>query len=180
MSPVEARLELTGYDMYTQTSISFPAIHTPRQVTLAAGQNTELYSLAHKPPPGEEDAGPITEKSLIVLCARLVDPVSGMTLSRIVNWPEPFRYLRWASDTSVVAKVTDHPAGSVWEKQVHLSTNRPVKGCFVSEIGFSSDADEPVWEDNMVDLLPGEDIVLNVNGLPSDHVEVRFLNDWEL
>lgn len=180
-SPIDARLELTAYDMHSQALLPLPDLHAQRHVTLLAGQNTELHSLKHESHGDrDDDSGPINEESLIVLCARLVDPISGTTLSRVVDWPEPFRYLHWAADTAVVAKVVDNAPGSYWQKHVCLQTNRPVKGCFVSAAGQDSPEDGPTWEDNMVDLLPGEKIILNVNGLLTNEVEIRFLNDWEL
>lgn len=186
---VEARMEISGYDMHSQCAIPFPSVHSPLPVTLEAGRNTELYSMGHTSEadaqestaePGTQSDGALDEQSLIVLCVRLIDPSSGKTLARVVDWPEPFRYLHWAPDTSVAAKVIEAPEGSEWEKRVLLSANRPVKGCFVSGVGLPFEAAEPLWDDNMVDLMPDEEIVLNVNGLLSDKVAVRFLNDWEL
>lgn len=42
------------------------------------------------------------------------------------------------------------------------------------------DEPEPLWEDNMVDLLPGQEISCRVKGLKGKNVSGRFLYDWEI
>lgn len=163
--------------MRTQSYIPFPEHKAKVDVTLEAGRNSELHSLVYQgggPPEVEAEM----EKSLVVLYAKLVDPASGVTVARIVDWPEPFRYLTWAPDTQVKTRVVGS-SDPAWKKQVEVSANRPVKGCFVSATAGSGNED-PEWEDNMVDLMPGEELSLRVNGLGDREIGVRFLGDWEL
>jgi beta-mannosidase len=59
----------------------------------------------------------LTEDSLIITSAALVDNTS---IARIVNWPEPFRYLNWHKDTKVSVDVVG--------ERVEVSARHPVKG----------------------------------------------------
>ncbi|KAF2094707.1 glycoside hydrolase [Rhizodiscina lignyota] len=165
---VKAKLKIEAWDMHTQKKIDFA--EGGRDIILTAGCNTELGEL------GNPES--LTEESLVVLCAKLLDS-DGKVLSRIVNWPEPYRYLRWPKDTKVQVNVSkDEPD---WDA-VTLEANFPVKGCFLSldHTQDGADALEPIWEDNMLDLMPGERLIVRVKERHDRAVQIRFLNDWEL
>jgi len=36
------------------------------------------------------------------------------------------------------------------------------------------------WEDNMLDLMPGETLSVGIKGLNGREIKRQFLNDWEL
>ncbi|KUJ17064.1 uncharacterized protein LY89DRAFT_646183 [Mollisia scopiformis] len=91
-------LSLSAYDMYKHEYITLPPDHAAQEVTLEPGQNTELGSLAMLKSVGEE--------SLIILAASLVNDKREVE-ARIVNWPEPFRYLSWHEDTRVSVAVRE-------------------------------------------------------------------------
>lgn len=151
-------LVLKAYDMqswkYVEVSSSLPS-----EVELSANQNTELGKV--KPN--------MTEESLIVLSSTLLNE-KGEAEARLVNWPEPFRYLQWHTDTKVSIKVH--------QNSVDITTNYPVKGCLLY-VDYE-DGEDATWEDNMLDLMPGETLSVKVWGLEGREVKTRFLNDWEL
>jgi beta-mannosidase len=146
------RLVLKAYDMVASKYIEMPS----REVTLLPNKTTEL---------GEIEVPNLTEDSLIITSATLV---GSAPLARTVNWPEPFRYLNWHKDTKVKVEVIG--------ENVEVSANYPVKGLLLSV-----DGDEEVeWEDNMLDLMPGETLGVGIKGLNGREIKRQFLNDWEL
>jgi beta-mannosidase len=72
-------------------------------------------------------------------------------------------------------------SGGIWEDSVKVFANRPVKGCFLSVDGGDGDGEgehgEPEWDDNMVDLMPDEEMHIGVKGLKGIVVRTRFLAD---
>lgn len=158
-------LLVTAYDMHTQRSISLPPDSAKQEVTLLPGQNTELGGISF--------TGKASEESLVVLAAKLVNK-KGEVEARIVNWPEPFRYLSWHRNTKVSVSVEEGEG----EEKVRVQSNYPVKGCLLY-VGYS-DGEDAEWEDNLLDLLPGEEISVKVKGLDGREVLAKWLNDWEL
>lgn len=143
-------------------------------VTLTPYYNNEIYKIER-----DEDWD---EGALLVLEASLFD-LDGKVLARVVDWPEPFRYLRWEKDTKVDVAVEAGPPESTWENTVTVVANHPVKGCWLEPVydGTESEAGrEPTWSDNMLDLMPGTPIYLGVTGLGGRELRVRFLGDWEI
>lgn len=61
--------------------------------------------------------------------------------------------------------------------QVVLSTNAPVKGVVVSV--SMEDGEDGIFDDNFIDLVPGEEIRICVKGLNGRKVHARWLCDWE-
>jgi beta-mannosidase len=177
--PVEALLELKAYD-FLAGKWTDAGPDARRKVTLAAGYNTELGALE------PQDAW--TEESLIILEARLVDPVTDKTLARMVNWPEPFRYLKWPAGTKVTTSVEKASGNTLvdevqFEDVVTAVANHPIKGLWLEPVydGTEEESEpEPLWEDNMLDLMPGREIKVLVKGLRGRPVKVKFLGDWEL
>ncbi|EXJ80112.1 hypothetical protein A1O1_08254 [Capronia coronata CBS 617.96] len=193
---VKCRLRLTAYDFKTHRPISLLPEDSERTVSLRAGQNTELASLHYEK---------WTKDNLIVLEASLFSlekdaAASSAVLARVVDWPEPFRYLRWPKQTTRVTTsiapyatntglqsasglVTSGGQDPGWENTVTLTANVPIKGAWVEPIpnGKESVNDpEPLWSDNMVDLMPDSAVSFKVKGLKSRGVRVRYLYDWEV
>jgi beta-mannosidase len=159
---------LAAYDMYTREYIAYP--DETQEVTLLPGQNTELGDV--------NNPSTLNEESLIILSAKLVDQSSRKVEARHVNWPEPFRYLQWNRSTEVTVEVRASEGGSEWENSVKVGANHPVKGCLLY-VDYD-DGEDAIWEDNMLDLMPGETMDVKVRGLGGRRVKIRFLNDWEL
>lgn len=170
-----ATLKLQAYDLATAAWMPLSENDgNPRPVELAAGHTTELGELA--PPPEW------TADTLVVLEASLVDTATNTVLARYVDWPEPYRYLVWPADTKLAIDVAHEKHGD-WEARVTISSNHALKGVWLEPKYDGTEAEdsrEPVWEDNMVDLLPGQPITVGVNGLTGRGVKGRFLADWEI
>lgn len=127
-------------------------------------QNTELGAL--------ENPDSVTEDSLVILSASLVSS-EGSIIARLLDLPEPFRYLQWPKNSTVKAVlVPDSKTTDGWET-VEIEANAPAKGCLLDVDG----GDVPEWEDNMIDLLPGEKMNVRVRGLEGRALKVRWLND---
>lgn len=177
--PVEAVLELKAFDFHTgKWADAGPDAR--RKVTLTAGYNTELGTLEPQPS--------WTEESLIILEASLLDAATQKPLARVVNWPEPFRYLHWPADTKVTVLVENADANTVvedieFEDIVTVVANHAVKGVWLEPVYDGTEKEtepEPLWQDNMLDLMPGQEIKILVKGLRSRPVKAKFLGDWEL
>jgi beta-mannosidase len=106
-----------------------------------------------------------------------------------MNWPEPYRYLTWPKDTQVSITVTKKQQISIsgssgcGEKdvdEVKIIANQPCKGLFLSVEGDDEGTEEPEWDDNMVDLMPEEELRIGVSGLKGRKVRARFLAAWEV
>jgi len=179
---VSCTLVLRAYDMATGAWLDLPPNDASRAVTLRAGYNSELGALTSQ--------ASWTEDTLVVLEATLVDTNSRKVLARSVDWPEPFRYLYWPDDTQLsilVEKLAElegeDSEKDSWEDRVKVVANQPLKGVWLEPTYDGSEKDddpEPVWEDNMVDLMPGDELSFRVKGLRGRKVGARFLADWEV
>ena len=93
------------------------------------------------------------------------------------------RYLHWPKDTRVDLGTSKADEGAAWEDIVTVKANQPIKGLFLyPEYDRSEEENEPepVWEDNMLDLMPGEQMSVGVKGLRGRGVKPKFLADWEV
>ncbi|KAL7946925.1 glycoside hydrolase superfamily [Trichoderma barbatum] len=177
---VVCALILQAYHLDTGAWTQLSPSEASRVVTLRAGYNTELGQLGAQ--------ASWTEDTLILLEASLVDIDSGVILAREINWPEPFRYLVWPEDTKLNIRVEEivgqrEGEGQTWENKVTIVSNQALKGVWLEVIYDGAETDdepEPLWEDNMVDLLPGQEISFRVKGLRGREVTGRFLYDWEI
>lgn len=170
-------LVMRAYDFFNGSWTDLRS-EAERSVTLLAGRNNEIAKLGRQ--------STWTEESLIILEASLVDPTSGEVLARYVDWPEPYRYLNWPKDTGIAVSVESlNPLSTgdeAWESKVTVTSSQPLKGVWLEPLydGAEKDDDpEPLWDDNMFDLMPGMEISVMVNGLRGRKVHARFLYDWE-
>ena len=177
---VECLLLLRAYDFASGSWTELAGNDQERQVSLKPGQNNELGQLAAQQV--------WTSDSLIILELSLVDIKTRAALARHVDWPEPFRYLYWPVDTSIDVTVQKGESGvthvtGLWEDTVVVSANQPLKGVWLEPIydGKEVDTDqEPLWEDNMLDILPNREVRVRVSGLKGRKVSARFYADWEV
>lgn len=77
----------------------------------------------------------------------------GQQLARHVNWPEPFRHLHLPRPRRLNAELKEDG------KAIQVSAEVPVKGLVVECAGA-----EVSFEDNLVDLVPGEVVRIEVKG----------------
>lgn len=168
----ECTLVMRAYDMDTNQWTTLDK-DEKRTVKLNACYNTELCNM-----PAHDSW---TDSSLILLEATLLNPNSNEILARFISWPEPYRYLQWPQDTKVA--ITTSKSTGEWENTVAVTANYPIKGLWLEPVYDGKETDEekePVWEDNMFDLMPETDVKVGVNGLRGRGVKARFLCDWEL
>lgn len=152
-------LKLATFDIETGDPVSLPLALSEQAFTLAPNQSTELCRID------------LSQSEDSVLVAYLTDAKTGYKLARWVSWPEPYKYLRFRPDLKVEAEVLG--AG----EKVTLHSNAPVKGVML-EIS-TDEGEDAVWGDNFVDLVPGEKVVVDVEGLNGRTVNLRWLCDWE-
>ncbi len=158
LAPLAAVLKLSAFDIETGREIALPEEEREREVMLAPNQTTEITGLD------------IPHADTTVIFASLSSPSTGEQLARWVDWPEPLKFVHFAKDVSL--------STSVAEDVVTLKADRPLKGVVLS-VPISEGGDDAVWDDNFIDLVPGEEIRVKVEGLQGRKVESRWLCDWE-
>ncbi|EFX05384.1 beta-mannosidase precursor [Grosmannia clavigera kw1407] len=112
------------------------------------------------------------DETRTVVAAYLVtagmEGADGRQLARYVNWPEPLKYLHLARPQQLVVKLAE--CGT----SVALSAEVPVKGLVVE--GPDKEADDVVFDDNLVDVVPGETVHIGVHGARRDMLfRARYL-----
>ncbi|KAK0731866.1 glycoside hydrolase family 2 protein [Lasiosphaeris hirsuta] len=103
------------------------------------------------------------EENRTVVAAYLVR--DGEQIARYVNWPEPLKYLHLQKPEALKAELTaDFSA-------VKISAEVPVKG-----VALESEDDDVTFEDNLVDIVPGEVVTIAVRGAKEGtKIETRYL-----
>jgi len=156
LKDLKVTLKLSAYSIDTGKPVHLPTEH--EELTLKPNQTTEITSLS------------IPDPENTVVVGYLDEPETGKRLARWVSWPEPLKFVQFAPEL----KVTSTVKGDT----VVLSANAPAKGVVVSVP--IDQGDDAVFDDNFIDLVPGEEIEVGVKGLKGRSVQTRFLNDWEL
>ncbi|KAF4976258.1 hypothetical protein FZEAL_7047 [Fusarium zealandicum] len=77
----------------------------------------------------------------------------GTQIARYVNWPEPLKYLHLQKPKDLQVELVDGA------KAVEISTEVPIKG-----LALECEDDGVRFEDNLVDVVPGEVIRIGVRG----------------
>lgn len=140
------------------------------QVVLPPNQSINLFTDLQLPSPpktGVHAVSPTgfdgwTTSHSVVVGARLLDPKTGKVLARHADFPQPLRFIE-AYDPGL--KLTS--SGEI----VEITTEKPVKCLVLSVTG-----DEDVrWDDNGMDLMPGDTRVLHGKGLNGRSAQVAYL-----
>ncbi|KAH6695104.1 family 2 glycosyl hydrolase [Plectosphaerella plurivora] len=110
---------------------------------------------------------PVKEKGRevrTIVAAYLVD-AEGKQLARYINWPEPLKYLHLQKPKELSAKLAEG------NTVVRISAEVPIKG-----LALECADDAVHFEDNLVDIVPGETVEIAVRGAKDDTViETRYL-----
>jgi len=140
----------TGEETFAQTVA--PAKLLPEN------RSTEI--VAQPVPVRKQD---VEEENRTVVAAYLIR--DGRQLARYVNWPEPLKYLHLQKPKALKAQLTaDFSA-------IELSAEVPVKG-----VALECEDDGVKFDDNMVDIVPGEVVVIGVTGANAEtQVATRYL-----
>ncbi|KAI4117526.1 MAG: hypothetical protein LQ345_002252 [Seirophora villosa] len=134
-------------------------------VRLPCNQSTEIV---------EYDLGNDETEARTVVAAWLIDSEGGYVDARSVNWPEPLKYVHFQQPRDLYPDIFKLEGGrtfiAIEERQV------PVKGIALEVNDQNGDA--VVFEDNCIDLVPGEALQIAVKGLAvgeEERITVRYL-----
>ena len=132
--------------------------------TVAAGlllpENRSTEIVALNVPVTKANAG---EEARTVVAAYLVR--DGKQIARYVNWPEPLKYLHLQKPEALKATLSED------RTVVEISAEVPVKG-----LAVESEDDNVSFDDNLVDIVPGEVVSIGVKGASaSTKIETRYL-----
>ncbi|KAI9899249.1 hypothetical protein N3K66_005710 [Trichothecium roseum] len=125
---------------------------------LPANRSTEIYSM--DVPVSQPDQG---LEARTVVASYLVQ--DGKQIARYVNWPEPLKYLHLQKPKQLKAELSEDA------KSVSISAEVPVKG-----VALESEDDAVRFDDNLIDIVPGEVVTVGVKGATaSTVVTTRYL-----
>ncbi|TCD70426.1 hypothetical protein EIP91_003507 [Steccherinum ochraceum] len=162
LSEKPAKLEVTSFDLHSEWKETFVS----QDVVLAPNASTELWKGVV---PGQPTRTKLSEvPKTIVVSARLLDSQSGEVLGRYSNWPEPFKFITFPDTKALGLSVEVGTDG----ESVTLSTAKPIKG-----IVLDVEGEDVRWDDQAVDLVPGDPQVIKTVGLKGRQVKVRYLGD---
>lgn len=153
----EVVVKLKAFDVESGAELALGV--TEKKLSMKPNQSTEIISRLTIPNPDGT-----------VVVANVVDAATGDGLARWVSWPEPLKELSFSKDLKVKMRVDGD--------EVVLSADYPAKGVTVSVP--IEEGEEAIFDDNFVDLVPGEEIKIAVKGLNGRKLQTRFLCDWEL
>ncbi|KFH47185.1 Beta-mannosidase B-like protein [Hapsidospora chrysogenum ATCC 11550] len=140
----------TGDETYSETVSS--------DKLLPANRSTEIVAM--DVPVREKNAG---LEARTVVGAYLVQ--DGRQIARYVNWPEPLKYVHLQKPKNLLAQMSEDG------KSVSLSAEVPVKG-----VALECEDDDVKFDDNLVDLVPGEVVTVGVTGATkATEVTTRYL-----
>ncbi|KAI0096311.1 glycoside hydrolase family 2 protein [Hypoxylon sp. NC0597] len=144
----------TGRETYSEKINKEPLV-------LPKNQSTEITAFDVPEPMKDEGI----DANRTVVAAYLVSPKDGSQLARYVNWPEPLKYLHPPKPAQLRAELSDDYTS------VKVSAEVPVKG-----VALESEDDGIKFEDNLVDVVPGEVITIKVKGAKKGSViTTRYL-----
>ena len=158
---LDVNLKLCAFDIQTGSPVQLSPELGEHTIRLASNRTTEIMTIS------------IPNPDSTVVTAYLDDRETSERLARWISWPEPLRLLHISPNLRVVTQVTD--SGD----KVLLSTNAPVKGVTIS-VPMSESGEDASFDDNFVDLVPGETVEIGVSSLNGRSVQTRFLYDWEM
>ncbi|OJD28359.1 hypothetical protein ACJ73_00230 [Blastomyces percursus] len=164
VNPRNVSVILKAWDVITGREIYSKTLHD--HCVLEENRSTEIAELeVPSKDENEEETKDGEEANRTVVAAYLFE--NGAQVARYVNWPEPLRYVHLEAPKEL------RVALSADGKQVELSAKLPIKG-----VAVCADGDEVVFDDNCVDLVPGETVYIGVEGLEKgqgDRISVKYL-----
>ncbi|KAI4597223.1 Beta-mannosidase B [Pestalotiopsis sp. 9143b] len=126
------------------------------KLLLPKNQSTEVVAM-RVPAPNKGD------EARTVVASYLVK--DGKQLARYVNWPEPLKYLHLQKPKHLKAELSEDATS------VAVSAEVPIKG-----VALECEDDEVKFEDNLVDIVPGEVVNIAVKGAKaSSEITTRYL-----
>jgi beta-mannosidase len=162
VTPLSAVLKLSAFDIERGERVELEKGVGERRVELKPNQTTEIGGLK------------IPSADSTVVVAYLDDAETGERLARWVDWPEPLKFVHFSKTPNVSAKLVASGEGDV----VILSATTPVKGVMLG-VPISEGGEDAVWDDNFIDLVPGEEITVKVSGLKGRKIETGSVKGVE-
>ena len=164
-------LSLETYDVYI-TIHSFDLItNTRTTITRSPLKTTQLLpnrslELTTFEVPGLEDR----DKANQTVIAAYLHDRSGKQLARAVNWPEPLKWVHMPKPGRIEVNLVDSDGSAVegigQPKAISLSADVCIKGL---RLNFEGGHEPVVFEDNGIDMVPGEKVTVGAKGLrPGD------------
>ncbi|KAK6722074.1 Beta-mannosidase B [Fusarium graminearum] len=83
----------------------------------------------------------------------------GKQIARYVNWPEPLKYLHFQKPKELKVKINEET------NTVEISAEVPMKG-----LALECEDDDVRFDDNLVDIVPGEVVKIGIKGAKKDTV----------
>ncbi|KAL8722694.1 MAG: hypothetical protein Q9225_000861 [Loekoesia sp. 1 TL-2023] len=157
----ECLLHVQGWDIIAG-NVTSPDTSC-KSIRLLCNRSTEI---------AEYNLGDSKKEARTIIAAILFDPTDGSIVARSVNWPEPLKYVQFPRPESLCMTIVSTAKGNA----VELEAEVPVKGVAL-EVNDDK-GDSVVFEDNCIDLFPGEALQIGVNGLEAgdEHrITVRYL-----
>ncbi|KAL8848947.1 MAG: hypothetical protein Q9221_006041 [Calogaya cf. arnoldii] len=145
----------TGRQLFTEQN--------PESETLNPNQSTELCV---------RELGNSETAARMVFAAYMINPNNGQTIARSINWPEPLKYIHFPAPKNLRVDIIRAKEKDT-DIAIEIQCDVPVKG-FVLEI---SDAEkyDIVFEDNCIDLVPGEVVRIGVRGFePIQELKITY------
>jgi beta-mannosidase len=158
---LKVTLKLCAFDIQSGSRVALASELEEHWLELEPNRTTEVMAIS------------IPNPDNTVVAAYLDDSETSERLARWISWPEPLRLLHLRPDLHIATQVAD--SGD----KVLLSTNAPAKGVTIL-VPLSESGEDAVFEDNFVDLVPGETVTIGVSSLNGRKVQTRFLYDWEM
>lgn len=138
----------TGEETYSKT--------VAEKMRLPQNQSTEIVAMDVPAPKKGDEARTVVASFLLR---------DGKQIARYVNWPEPLKYLHLQKPKKLVTRLSEDA------KSVAISAEVPIKG-----LALECEDDEVKFEDNLVDIVPGETVTIAVTGAKqSSKITSRYL-----
>jgi beta-mannosidase len=157
---ITSTLKLVAFDIESGKPVELPEAVREMTVELLPNQTTELTAIE------------IPQANTTALAAYLFDPTTNDQLARWISWPEPMKFVHFSKSPDVKVELDQG------EDEITLSTSAPVKGVIVG-VPVSEGGNDATFDDNFVDLVPGESVKIMVSGIDGRKLEARWLCDWE-
>ncbi|KZP32901.1 glycoside hydrolase family 2 protein [Athelia psychrophila] len=153
-------LEVTSFDLDSDWTDKWT-----KDVVLLPNSSTEIWKGDLPGQPTRTKYSQVPE--VIVVSSRLLD-ADGTVLARYSNWPEPFKYIKFPDVKDVALRVEVGSDG----KTVTLSVKKPIKGLILDV-----DGEDVKWDNQAIDLVPGDPQTIKAIGLNGRVIKSRFLGD---
>jgi beta-mannosidase len=151
--------KLVAKAFHVTTGKQLQSVTLKEEFSLPPNRSTELVDVILPGWNGRADG------NLEVVVALYLLDKDGRHVARHVSWPEPLKYVKVNKNPGIGALV--------WRGAVKVRAEKPVKGLVL----FGGEHAQ--WEDQGMDLVPGEIVEVGARGVKLGHVGCRFYGGGE-